>query len=304
MCGICGYISKDKGLQKAKVFKSLLLANESRGNHSTGMYLAGSNRLIKKAIAPTQFVGMLQAKELINEPIAIGHTRYATIGDKTDNNAHPFVFGRVVGTHNGHISNYLDLYPDAKVDSECAFYLLETNNNDYKKVLPMLQGTHNLAWAYNNDGNLYLSVHNNPLSVAFVGDNVYYSSEYHHLLSVVYAVHNRIDDILELDNNKVYIIDKDLNITQVPIDYHDNRYPMFDYGLEDDDYDYMDNYSQYESAYYKEQYQEVIETMGCFYCGTKKAKKGYLSTVDESACCNKCYKLLDDMTQEDYIKVD
>src|SRR5580700_6511888 len=108
MCGIVGYVGK----RNAKdVVMSGLKRLEYRGYDSAGIALLGSNgelilnkshgRLaaLREKIEPMELQGYL----------GLGHTRWATHGAPTDQNAHPHRHGRVIVVHNGIIENYLKL---------------------------------------------------------------------------------------------------------------------------------------------------------------------------------------------------
>jgi len=135
MCGIAGYCLNPKEHQRASVADlagQMLLDIEHRGQHATGsawINPANGNRVILKAAIPaTKFVQY--NKDLCkNAQTAILHTRWATQGDpKDNNNNHPIPRGKIVLTHNGHISNDRELFKqlkvarNGKVDSEAVLH--------------------------------------------------------------------------------------------------------------------------------------------------------------------------------------
>ncbi len=109
MCGIVGYVG-DKPV--APVLLGGLKRLEYRGYDSAGIAL-----LFQDKIKLFRSVGKLENLEkcLKNEPlegnIGIGHTRWATHGKPSEENAHPHLDckSRIVLVHNGIIENYLDL---------------------------------------------------------------------------------------------------------------------------------------------------------------------------------------------------
>jgi glucosamine--fructose-6-phosphate aminotransferase (isomerizing) len=109
MCGIIGYVGPDEALP---IILEGLHRLEYRGYDSAGVaVLDGDLTVMKKA-------GKLEAleKELADKgapegPVGVGHTRWATHGPPTDQNAHPHVDcgGRVAVIHNGIIENFHEL---------------------------------------------------------------------------------------------------------------------------------------------------------------------------------------------------
>jgi glutamine---fructose-6-phosphate transaminase (isomerizing) len=109
MCGIVGYVGPDEALP---IILEGLHRLEYRGYDSAGVaVLDGDLTVMKKA-------GKLEAleKELADEgapegKVGMGHTRWATHGPPTDQNAHPHVdcLGRIAVIHNGIIENFHEL---------------------------------------------------------------------------------------------------------------------------------------------------------------------------------------------------
>lgn len=50
MCGITGFVSKKKDMRQRRALETLLMLNQKRGSHSTGVYLENDNRIIKDAV--------------------------------------------------------------------------------------------------------------------------------------------------------------------------------------------------------------------------------------------------------------
>ncbi|HZA13838.1 MAG TPA: glutamine--fructose-6-phosphate transaminase (isomerizing) [Myxococcaceae bacterium] len=107
MCGIVGYVG-DK--ESAPILVSGLKKLEYRGYDSAGVAVVG-NRVLNVV----RSVGKLRNLEnrVIAEPpqgtIGIGHTRWATHGRPSDENAHPHSYRGVAVVHNGIIENHLHL---------------------------------------------------------------------------------------------------------------------------------------------------------------------------------------------------
>lgn len=107
MCGIVGYVG-DK--QAAGVLVGGLKRLEYRGYDSAGVALIHGGALT--VIRATGKLRNLEGKVATEQPqgtIGIGHTRWATHGRPSDENAHPHTFEGVSVVHNGIIENYLEL---------------------------------------------------------------------------------------------------------------------------------------------------------------------------------------------------
>ena len=101
MCGIAGWILKEK---PSELFVySLAYGMIERGEHSWG-YFDGEN--IRKDVGP--ITQGLKAGDMLSLA-AFLHTRHATTGAKTADNAHPFRIGDIVGAHNGMVYNHAEL---------------------------------------------------------------------------------------------------------------------------------------------------------------------------------------------------
>src|SRR5438309_2173720 len=107
MCGIVGYVG-DK--ESAPILVSGLKKLEYRGYDSAGVAVVHQNQL--KVVRATGKLKNLESRVVAEPPtgrIGIGHTRWATHGRPSDENAHPHSYEGVAVVHNGIIENHLDL---------------------------------------------------------------------------------------------------------------------------------------------------------------------------------------------------
>lgn len=120
MCGIVGYVGLDTAPDGNKfdhnaydVVLEGLRRQEYRGYDSAGVALVCSDGIVfrKKAGKLLNLENEVKENPLPDSQIGIGHTRWATHGGPTDNNAHPHVVdnGRLAVVHNGIIENFAEL---------------------------------------------------------------------------------------------------------------------------------------------------------------------------------------------------
>src|ERR1700683_4644479 len=136
MCGIVGYVGKKKVVP---VIIEGLRRLEYRGYDSAGIAVGSpSSPVVAGRRAPRQLgnlEGVLRQNPL-DGSFGIGHTRWATHGRPTEENAHPHrdCSGRIVVVHNGIVENYLDLKRDltalghkfvTETDTEVIAHLIE-----------------------------------------------------------------------------------------------------------------------------------------------------------------------------------
>ena len=192
MCGLLAFSSPTP--ISPPTLSSLFTLNESRGADSAGFFAEtlSLNPYIKKALGP--FSKSLSLS--FNPPqtnLFIGHTRAASVGNVSIENAHPFHFGSVIGAHNGTISNFKNLidhyaqyntavfnHENLNIDSKLIFAAL--NEFDDLRVLTDMQGAAALIWRDKRNALPYLNVWRNlerPLHCGFMPNtpDMYISSE-------------------------------------------------------------------------------------------------------------------------------
>ena len=107
MCGIVGYIGKNKA---SEILISGLKRLEYRGYDSAGIATISDNEIRRqRAKGKIENLVNLISKNDLPGTIGIGHTRWATHGIPSEDNAHPHHVGSVVGVHNGIIENFREI---------------------------------------------------------------------------------------------------------------------------------------------------------------------------------------------------
>src|SRR5437773_740531 len=109
MCGILGYVG---GLNATQVLVEGLRKLEYRGYDSAGVaVLTNGSFELRRSVGKLSELESLLQKKPISGHMGVGHTRWATHGAPTENNAHPHTdsSGKIIVVHNGIIENYLAL---------------------------------------------------------------------------------------------------------------------------------------------------------------------------------------------------
>src|SRR5687768_15961926 len=159
MCGLCGsftqkgtVLSKRDRLQRARVIEGLLIANQVRGTDSTGVATIeydGTVALKKVAVSPWKFVNRETTQQQLRTPapLIIGHTRMTSMGnDITDENAHPFNQGIVIGAYDRLINNSMQLDRTVNVDSRTVVRMFADHPDAHDYVLTRVSGSRSLPW--------------------------------------------------------------------------------------------------------------------------------------------------------------
>lgn len=182
MCGIAGFcLNPAEKLDARELSMCLLDRIIERGEHATGAAWVFNDKerkkssiAISKAPVPADKFEPYLDKMGKGVRRAILHTRWATQGSPQNNlNNHPILSGRIVGVHNGHLSNDDAIFKTVRaerhgqVDSEAAFALLDKTVHRPADVLESLQGRAALAWFDSRDKrDLHLArVTDSPLAI-------------------------------------------------------------------------------------------------------------------------------------------
>ena len=225
MCGIIGYNGTKKCVPK---LIGALEALEYRGYDSAGIaYIENGNVKISKEVGKIK-----NLKEIVdmnaNATIGIGHTRWATHGGVTKENAHPHKVGKITLVHNGIIENYIDIKKaienkgykyKSETDTEIAAALLNSlyeENNDMIKTLheasKIIRGSYAFVVLVDGLDEIYATRCASPMIAALSDDGNYVASDVPAILAFTnkYMLLNEYD-IVKLEKDKITIYDKDLN---------------------------------------------------------------------------------------------
>jgi glucosamine--fructose-6-phosphate aminotransferase (isomerizing) len=161
MCGIVGYIGEKNA---TTVILNGLRRLEYRGYDSAGLAVLENGRIeVRRDAGKLDRLVELVNEQPVKGPIGIGHTRWATHGIPSAQNAHPHMgaTGKVVVVHNGIVENYLELREEleaegvkfnSETDTETIVHLIEkhlsiTNNlvEAVRKSLSLLKGAHGVV---------------------------------------------------------------------------------------------------------------------------------------------------------------
>ena len=159
MCGIVGYIG-DKAVDTLLIVSLERL--EYRGYDSAGMATLNGGKLgIRKQVGKIQILKEILKKKPLEGQLGIAHTRWATHGEPTTENAHPHTGckNEVALVHNGIIENYAELRDEllkeghilrTDTDTEVIAHLVEKHLNKsllvaVQKAVKRLEGSYALA---------------------------------------------------------------------------------------------------------------------------------------------------------------
>lgn len=214
MCGIVAYNGSESC--KKKLLEGLEQL-EYRGYDSAGIALLNENSIdiIKKS---GNIDGLIEKAN--NDPseanIGIGHTRWATHGKPTEENAHPHVNNKkdIAIVHNGIIENYQILKEDlikdgysfySETDSEVIANLIDKYyekdlSTSVKKVVDLLEGSFSLAVISSRDPETLVLVRKeSPLILGIIDNGVFAASD-------ITAILNYTRDVIYLDDEEIVTI--------------------------------------------------------------------------------------------------
>lgn len=217
MCGIIGYVGDE---QKAmEVILDGLSKLEYRGYDSAGLAIIEDGKIFieKKSGKLENLKEALKAREE-KSFVGIGHTRWATHGNPTDENSHPHFSTdkKIAVVHNGIIENYLDLKQElieegyiftSQTDSEVVAHLFYKYYNGnmletLMKVREKIRGSYALGIIDSgNPDRLVCTRKESPLIIGLGKGKNFIASD-------VPAILKYTRDVIFLENNEMAIIEK------------------------------------------------------------------------------------------------
>ncbi len=218
MCGIVGVIGSNNVID---VVIDGLKKLEYRGYDSAGILLIENNSfsVFKEQGKISNLESLFQKEnKSLSSKIAIGHTRWATHGKPSKNNAHPHSSSFVGVVHNGIIENYQEIKQMlilegveflSQTDSEIIPHLIQKNFlklKDYKesilKTVKELEGSFALAIIFlDNPNQIFVAKKGSPLIIGIGDDQNFIASDYQ-------AIAKYSNKIIILEDNQIGIIGK------------------------------------------------------------------------------------------------
>jgi glucosamine--fructose-6-phosphate aminotransferase (isomerizing) len=193
MCGIIGILGRAPAADR---LVDSLKRLEYRGYDSAGVATLEDGKVV--CVRAEGKLKNLEVKLTENDPLlgcsGIGHTRWATHGKPTENNAHPHGYGVVQVVHNGIISNFRQFRTELEekgitLDSETDTAVLAPKVDLFLKVgmtpkqaiealLPQLQGKYALLFMFEGEEDLLIAARNGaPLAIGYGDGEMFVGSD-------------------------------------------------------------------------------------------------------------------------------
>ena len=230
MCGIVGFVGKK---QAAPVLLDGLSKLEYRGYDSAGLAVRDGEKdpVIVKAKGRLKILSEKTADgNAVKGGCGIGHTRWATHGEPSENNAHPHCSDdmNVVGVHNGIIENYQELKEKlqrhdykfySETDTEVAIKLIDYYYKKYQvgpidaiaKTMVRVRGSYAIAVMFKDyPGQIYVARKDSPMVIGIKDGQTYMASDVPAILKYtnqIYYIGNL--EMARLDEGKVTFFNLD-----------------------------------------------------------------------------------------------
>jgi glucosamine--fructose-6-phosphate aminotransferase (isomerizing) len=191
---------------------------EYRGYDSAGVAVVANGAVtLRRSAGKLANLEKAIAAEPLTGDYGLGHTRWATHGRPTEENAHPHrdCTGRIVVVHNGIIENYLDLKQElqrqghtfvTETDTEIVAHLVEreTKNdgleNAVRRALMLMRGLFALVLISADDPDKIVAVRNGPPIVVGLGDKEFF------VASDIPAILSHTRDVVFLGDEEMAVV--------------------------------------------------------------------------------------------------
>ena len=221
MCGIVGYIGKR---QAVPIILDGLKRLEYRGYDSAGIAVleganGATNLVVRRASGKLRNLEEVVRANPLEGTYGIGHTRWATHGRPTEENAHPHrdSKGNLVVVHNGIVENYLELKHDleaaghvfvSETDTEVIAHLIEKHfkgklEDAVRATVNEIRGVFAIAVISKLDPDKIVAARSGPPAVVGLGEGEYF------IASDVPAILNHTRDILFLGDGEMAVLTAD-----------------------------------------------------------------------------------------------
>jgi glucosamine--fructose-6-phosphate aminotransferase (isomerizing) len=218
MCGIIGYIGSKPVVP---VLVDGLRRLEYRGYDSAGVAVVRDGRIeIRRSAGKLANLETSIAQDPLDGEYGLGHTRWATHGRPTEENAHPHrdCSGRIVVVHNGIIENYLELKRQlqaeghafvTETDTEIVAHLVEREMRGdgleaaVRRALTQLRGLFAIVLMTTDDPGKIVAARNGPPVVVGVGDGEFF------VASDIPAILAHTRDVVFLGDEEMAVVTRD-----------------------------------------------------------------------------------------------
>src|SRR5687767_7310738 len=215
MCGIIGYIGSKPVVP---VLLDGLRRMEYRGYDSAGVALVGTEGIeLRRSAGKLANLETTIKSDPIDGLYGVGHTRWATHGRPTEENAHPHrdCTGRIVVVHNGIIENYLELKHElqsqghaftTETDTEIVAHLVEREmqqdglENAVRRSLAQMRGMFAIVLVSVDDPEKIVAARNGPPIVVGLGEEEFF------VASDIPAILSHTRDVVFLGDEEMAII--------------------------------------------------------------------------------------------------
>ena len=236
MCGIVGYIGKQESVP---IIIDGLRRLEYRGYDSAGIAIVNKEGKleIKRSVGKLKNLESALEGKGLKGTLGIGHTRWATHGRLSEENAHPHRAGGIVVVHNGIIENYIQLKNrlmkegcefTSETDTEVICHLVnkfvkEGNKLEIavRKALKEVQGSFAIGVINEKEPDILIGARNGSPLVVGIGDNENF------IASDIPAILNHTRDVIFLDDNEMVVLsNKKYSVTDlegIPIEKEVNK---------------------------------------------------------------------------------